>query len=263
MSASAVVKAQMLYKQTLLGAYFSMSRFIVFAFTLTWAVDLFASNVWVTVIDVIDGDTLKVRDEIGNVFVVRIHGIDAPELDQPYGLKAKGMTSALCLSKQALLKIVSNRDKYGRVIADVECNNRDVAESLVTMGLAWWYAEYGQSVMHLSQTQEKAKGRGLFIWSENNPVPPWQWRSRFRHTESAESDVVKHKGHKRAIPGWTTGNCSDCSGNGWYDCTMCDGSGTVYRFSELRSCILCSGSGRRECISCLGKGTITWPSPSF
>ena len=36
---------------------------------------------------VIDGDTIVLEEENGQTFKIRLLGIDAPELDQPYGFE--------------------------------------------------------------------------------------------------------------------------------------------------------------------------------
>jgi endonuclease YncB( thermonuclease family) len=41
------------------------------------------------VVEVTDGDTFDVRRSIGGTVTVRLWGVDAPEFDQPHGVKAR------------------------------------------------------------------------------------------------------------------------------------------------------------------------------
>ena len=69
------------------------------------------------VVKVADGDTLTVlRDHTR--YRIRLHGIDAPEKGQPYGSCAKKLMSELT-SGQVVRVESTDRDQYGRVVADV------------------------------------------------------------------------------------------------------------------------------------------------
>lgn len=109
--------------------------------------DLVATGVRVD--SVADGDTLTFRDSAGFPTVVRLLGIDAPELAHDGQPSECGAQAA----KQALIQVMkghrvnlytdpgSNRiDRYGRLLAYVEDSEAgDVAEQLLRHGLvvAW------------------------------------------------------------------------------------------------------------------------------
>jgi endonuclease YncB( thermonuclease family) len=77
----------------------NFASFLAFAWTLSVYADERPSGVpseagWVKVDRVTDGDTIVLMDRRR----VRLHGIDAPERDQPYGPIA---TAAYCLLSEA------------------------------------------------------------------------------------------------------------------------------------------------------------------
>ncbi len=80
---------------------------------------------------IIDGDTLVV----GNV-KLRIAGIDAPELDQPFGQKAKWEMVALCKGQTVTVDL-NGETSHDRFVGTCYLpDGRDLAAEIVKMGLA-------------------------------------------------------------------------------------------------------------------------------
>lgn len=80
---------------------------------------------------VADGDTIR----IGKT-QVRLFGIDAPELNHPYGKKAKWALHGLCKG-QIIRAEITEEDEYGRTVA--RCfleDGRDLSAEMVKLGLA-------------------------------------------------------------------------------------------------------------------------------
>ncbi|MFG6448837.1 thermonuclease family protein [Roseateles sp. BYS180W] len=131
---------------------------------------------WCVVVGVLDGDTLRVRCGEQPQQVVRIAQIDAPEKRQPFGQRSREGLSELCMYARAELGPVK-RDRYGRWVADVRCEGRDVASHQIDAGLAWAYTRYLKRVELLArQAQAQRAGRGLWEQTEPPPVAPWEWR---------------------------------------------------------------------------------------
>ena len=128
------------------------------------------------VVAVHDGDTLTVVAERRRVRV-RLAEIDAPELGQPFGKRAKKALADLCFGKLAAIEI-RGRDRYDRAVARVKCDGRDANAEQVRLGYAWVYTRYAawNSPLYALEVDAKASGRG--IWSLSDPVPPWRWRQR-------------------------------------------------------------------------------------
>ena len=78
----------------------------------------------------IDGDTLRMGQKR-----IRLRGIDTPELTEPRGQEARQRLEQLL--KEGPIRIVPHgQDIYGRTVADVFVNGRNVAETLKAEGFA-------------------------------------------------------------------------------------------------------------------------------
>lgn len=81
-------------------------------------------------IHTIDGDTLRMGSER-----IRLRGIDTPELTEPRGPEARQRLDQLL--KEGPIRIVPHgQDVYGRTVADVFVNGKNVAEVLKQEGFA-------------------------------------------------------------------------------------------------------------------------------
>jgi endonuclease YncB( thermonuclease family) len=130
------------------------------------------------VVKVHDGDTLTVLVD-GSELRVRLDGIDAPELAQPYGRRSRDSLSELCGAKQALVTR-RGKDRYGRTIGRVSCAGIDAGDEQVRRGMAWVYVRYARadSPMYGSEHDARLARRGL--WADLAPVAPWAWRQASR-----------------------------------------------------------------------------------
>lgn len=128
-----------------------------------------------TVIGISDGDTLTVLHDQQQI-KVRLAEIDAPEKAQAFGAKAKQSLSDMCFGKTAEIATQA-KDRYGRTVARVRCDGIDANAEQVRRGMAWVYIKYSHdSALPLFEQEARAARRGL--WSDPNPVPPWDWRHR-------------------------------------------------------------------------------------
>lgn len=102
---------------------------------------------------VIDGDTVVI-----NNVRVRLAGIDAPELDHPWGKKSKWALVELCRGQIVTARIKPELS-YDRVVA--ECflpDRRDLAAELVRRGLALdWPKFSGGKYRHLEPPDARRK----------------------------------------------------------------------------------------------------------
>jgi micrococcal nuclease len=87
-----------------------------------------------TVIEVSDGDTLKLND--GKTF--RLYGVNAPEVKEPYFEEAKAFTENLVLGKEINFEQETNYkiDKFGRELGYVFVDGVNLNIELVRNGLA-------------------------------------------------------------------------------------------------------------------------------
>ena len=145
-------------------------------------------------VKVSDGDTLNVQKVengkfVGEIVKIRMFGIDAPEKTQDYGID----------SKQALEKLVNgktleieekNRDRYGRTVAVVYVNGKNVNEEMVKNGNAWWYQEYDKKDTKMQAYQENAKKNKLGLFGKRGYVEPWNYR---KEKKAAATSKTKSK----------------------------------------------------------------------
>ncbi len=127
---------------------------------------------------VVDGDTVDITGPDGET-KVRLYGIDAPELNQRYGREARGLLEAVADSDDVLIDPME-RDQYGRVVAVLYVDGRNINRELVKSGAAWVYrplcrADFCSEWIGL-ESDARVNRRGL--WYDRRPAPPWKWRRR-------------------------------------------------------------------------------------
>jgi endonuclease YncB( thermonuclease family) len=137
------------------------------------------------VVGISDGDTLTARCGERGAYErvrVRIAAIDAPEREQPYGQRSRQALGRICFRQQALITPIDT-DRYGRTVADVQCNGEDAGRRMVAEGWAWAYDFDGIATRRggeLFKLQDAARAQRAGLWAGPNPTPPWQWRRAHR-----------------------------------------------------------------------------------
>ena len=127
------------------------------------------------VVGVKDGDTFVILFE-GKEQVVRFAHIDCPEKKQPFGKKAKYFVSDLCFGKNIKLIHENKYDRYKRLIAEIILEDgTNLNKELVKQGLAWHFKKYSKAFEY-AELEIEAKNNKIGIWSEENPISPWEWR---------------------------------------------------------------------------------------
>ena len=129
------------------------------------------------VIAIGDGDSLSVRCGDRRPQRVRVAAIDAPELRQAFGQRARQNLARLCFRQQARLYALGH-DTYGRMLAHVRCGGQNVATAQVRAGLAWVYAPQAGKHPQLAALQAQARQARTGLWSQPRPTAPWDYRRR-------------------------------------------------------------------------------------
>ena len=127
----------------------------------------------VKVLRVVDGDTYQVL-LYGKKQMIRVLNVDAPELNQAFGLKAKDSLTNLIQDKTISIEVIKT-DLYGRLIAKVSFQGKALDSLLVANGWAWCYAKYNRNEM-LPELQQMAIQSAKGLWQCQQAVPPWIWR---------------------------------------------------------------------------------------
>jgi micrococcal nuclease len=125
------------------------------------------------VIGISDGDTMTLLVD-NKPLKIRLANIDAPEKKQAYGQKSKESLSEICWETDATYQ-AQTVDRYGRTVAVVFCNGKEVNREQVARGFAWVYTQYNkdQSLPYLEKIAQTNK-RGL--WADKDAQAPWDFR---------------------------------------------------------------------------------------
>lgn len=132
-----------------------------------------------TVVKVIDGDTVKIKMKKGPEETVRLLLIDTPEtvhpsvLEQPFGREASQFVKKLMPPGKVIEAEpgISERDKYGRLLAYFYVDGVSVNKMLIEKGLArvaYVYAPNTKYIDEFTELQDQARKKELGIWSIEN-----------------------------------------------------------------------------------------------
>ena len=113
------------------GSYYEKQKISSSSYPTTPSI---SSNQNLSVVEVSDGDTLKLSD--GKTF--RLYGVNAPEVKEPYYEEAKVFTQNLILGKEISFEQEANYkvDKFGRELGYVFVDGVNLNLELVRNGLA-------------------------------------------------------------------------------------------------------------------------------
>ena len=131
------------------------------------------THLW-RVVGVHDGDTITCLDENNQQQKVRLASIDAPEVGQEYGRASREALAAMVFGK-TIAVADEGRDQYGRWIGTVSVDGVDVNRQMIATGNAWHYTEFSNDST-LAALQEQARTQKIGLWSQPDPIPPWQFR---------------------------------------------------------------------------------------
>lgn len=161
--------------------------FIAFAFGLSLISPLgvFAATIAGKVIRIIDGDTFVLlvsqNDRTKHQQRIRITTIDAPEERQPFYQVSKDYLGKLIHEQEVLIE-PNKIDIYGRTVARVTLNGRDIGLEQINAGLAWYARAYASALTLEEQgyyllAESRARNSRAGLWNDANPTPPWTFRA--------------------------------------------------------------------------------------
>ncbi len=137
---------------------------------------------------VVDGDSLEVKYSglfsfLRRPFPVRLYGIDAPELAQPYGQESRQQLASL-VQRGGIRMDAVTIDRYGRTVGILYSRRRKdepVNVAMVRSGMAWWYRRYGGRDLGFPEAEAEAKRRRRGIWKDGDRIRrPWDYRADLR-----------------------------------------------------------------------------------
>lgn len=126
------------------------------------------------VVAVKDGDSIEVLSGDNTLTKVRLADIDAPEKKQAFGQAAKKFLSDLVFNKIIDVEEIG-KDRYQRTLGVVFAGDLEVNLHMVENGFAWQYKKYSKSPAY-AVAEDSARKKGLGLWRDPEPVPPWEYR---------------------------------------------------------------------------------------
>jgi endonuclease YncB( thermonuclease family) len=133
------------------------------------------------VVGITDGDTITVLAPGNMQYRIRLAGIDAPEHNQAFGTRSKQNLSRLVFGQTVTLDC-GKEESYGRLVCKVLLRGGgDACLDQVKAGLAWHYKQFeneqtSEDRKLYAAAEDAAREAHLGLWSQPNPVPPWDFR---------------------------------------------------------------------------------------
>jgi micrococcal nuclease len=126
---------------------------------------------------IVDGDTLWLKTAGDDKpAVVRLEGIDAPEICQPGGKEASAWLADLVLNRSVSVR-VSATDDWGRKVGKVNDGARDIGDRMVRDGHAWSQRyRYDRGPYMAEERMAQSLKRGLH--AAGDAIEPREFRRR-------------------------------------------------------------------------------------
>lgn len=172
--------------------YFKLLILLIFSLSAN------AENLNCKVVGVSDGDTITCLTDKKEQLKIRLYQIDAPEKKQAFGNKSKQTLSSLIFNKNVRIE-THKKDKYKRTLGSIyinipalcpdkipndrcaECSKTiDVNLEMIQLGMAWYYPFAKKNSLYL-EAQERAKANKKGLWTDKNPIAPWDFRKLNRN----------------------------------------------------------------------------------
>lgn len=126
---------------------------------------------------VVDGDTIVIAKT-----QVRLFGVDAPEMNHPWGIRAKRHMMRLCKG-QVITAEVTATDAHGRTVAKCRLpDGRDLSAEMVTAGLAIDWARYSGGIYRAMEVPEARRRMWLADARQKGQSHVWE---RFERQQAA------------------------------------------------------------------------------
>ena len=132
---------------------------------------------------IIDGDTVYFQTNGHNDSKkLRLVGIDAPEIKQPFGRQSRKCLSNL-INNQSVQIISFGEDRYKRTLAKILIEKIDINLAMIKNGCAWFYRRYKNTLdiddqVMYDQAEIFAIENKKGLFSNQEAEAPWDWRKK-------------------------------------------------------------------------------------
>jgi micrococcal nuclease len=118
-----------------------------------------------TAISISDGDTFTLLTEDKQQIKIRLHGIDAPEYNQPFSKVSRQYLSDWVYRKTVSVQ-QTDIDRYGRVVGIVTVEGVHVNEAMLKAGLAWHFKRYDKNP-NWAELESEARKNKAGLWADD------------------------------------------------------------------------------------------------
>jgi endonuclease YncB( thermonuclease family) len=132
------------------------------------------------VVAIVNGDTIRVRDERKVQHTVRLAGIDAPEKFQKHAQRSEDTLREFVFQKYVTVEVPrqGGSPRLGKVVVA----GRDVSLELLADGAAWYAPSRAQDLAEQDRqayaaAEADARQRRAGLWRDSKPIPPWEYRA--------------------------------------------------------------------------------------
>ena len=136
----------------------------------------------IDIVNVHDGDSIRIRIDNSKPFNVRFYGIDAPELKQKYGEESKDFLYKLLKNNKIDSLEFINIDKYNRPIVILNlADGISIQQMLLGNGMAWYYGYFCNIEPLCTEwkyLEKNAQKQYLGLWANGSAKAPWEWKRK-------------------------------------------------------------------------------------
>jgi len=124
------------------------------------------------ILEVVDGNTLKVSTIEHDTFLVKLKGVDAPELGQQFALESTKYLESLVNQKGVSIEY-SGKDRWGnRLVYITNKKGKSINEMMIEEGYAW-VDRFFLNQSELMAIQNNAQDSKNGLWAQEEPMEPW------------------------------------------------------------------------------------------
>jgi micrococcal nuclease len=125
-------------------------------------VDLVNLQLTGRVVGIVDGDTVDVLVHPNRKVRVRIHGVDAPERNEPFSQQALSFTRVFMFSRDVTL-MGRDIDPYDRLVARIVVDGADASAAMLSAGLACHFRRYSDDpILEAAEQAARTSRRGFW-----------------------------------------------------------------------------------------------------
>ncbi len=118
---------------------------------------------------IVDGDTLVIQK-----CQIRLFGVDAPEMNHPYGKRAKWALVTLCKGQNIRAEVVAE-DDHGRLVAQCYLQDgRDISAEMVKLGMAIDWKKYSGGIYRALEVPDARRKLWLADARQKGKMHLWE-----------------------------------------------------------------------------------------